>query len=44
MVLQGHPAVWKEEGFADLARIIEFLKTREVIFMTPYEFYESLKP
>ena len=44
MVLQGHPAVWKEEGFDALTRIIEFLKTREVTFMTPYEYCEFLKP
>jgi hypothetical protein len=44
MVLQGHPGAWKEEGFDVLGRIISFLKTKEVIFMTPYEYYRYLKP
>jgi peptidoglycan/xylan/chitin deacetylase (PgdA/CDA1 family) len=44
MVLQGHPGVWKEDGFETLSKIIDFLKTKEVLFMTPFEYYTFLKP
>jgi peptidoglycan/xylan/chitin deacetylase (PgdA/CDA1 family) len=43
MILQGHPGVWKEEGFDVFARIIDFLKTKGVTFMTSYEYFEFLK-
>jgi hypothetical protein len=43
MILQGHPGVWKEEGYDAFGRIIDFLKTKNVIFMTPYEYYKFLK-
>lgn len=43
MVLQGHPGAWKDDGFEILSRIIDFLKTKEVLFMTPYEYYGFLK-
>jgi len=44
MVLQGHPAMWKEEGFNTFGRIIDFLRTKGIDFMTPYEYCKSLKP
>jgi len=36
-VLQGHPAHWKEEGFAEFEKIIDFLKQQDAIFVTPSE-------
>lgn len=36
-VLQGHPAHWKEEGFAEFEKIIDFLKQQNAVFVTPSE-------
>ena len=44
MILQGHPGIWTEEGFEIFSRIIDFLKSRDVEFMTAYEYYKFLKP
>lgn len=44
MVLQGHPRLWKEEGMKVFIDIIDFLKSKDVVFMTPYEYYKFLKP
>jgi peptidoglycan/xylan/chitin deacetylase (PgdA/CDA1 family) len=42
MVLQGHPGAWKEDGFETLSKIIDFLNSRGVIFMTPAGYYDYL--
>jgi peptidoglycan/xylan/chitin deacetylase (PgdA/CDA1 family) len=36
-VLQGHPAHWKEEGFAEFEKIIDFLQQQNAVFVTPSE-------
>ncbi|MBI4979898.1 MAG: hypothetical protein HZC28_20630 [Spirochaetes bacterium] len=38
-VLQGHPAMWTDESWAEYTRIVEVLKTDKFEFVTPYEFY-----
>jgi len=43
MILQGHPGVWKEEGFEILEKIIDFLNEKGVTFMTAWEYKEYLK-
>lgn len=43
MVLQGHPGIWRSNDFEVLNKIISFLKTQKVIFMTPYEYFKFLK-
>jgi hypothetical protein len=40
MTLQGHPAMWSDEMFADFQRIVELLQTDGRIFLTPYEYYQ----
>ena len=39
MTLQGHPAMWSDEMFADFQRIVELLQADGRIFLTPYEYY-----
>jgi peptidoglycan/xylan/chitin deacetylase (PgdA/CDA1 family) len=36
-VLQGHPAHWKEEGFAEFEKILDFLQQQNAEFVTPSE-------
>ncbi len=36
-LLQGHPAAWKDEGFENFKRIIDFLTEQKAVFMTPTE-------
>lgn len=36
-VLQGHPAHWKEEGFAEFEKILDFLQQQGAVFVTPSE-------
>jgi len=45
LVLQGHPDQWVEdqrwEGFVE---IVDFLKSRQVVFMTPSEYLQKAQP
>lgn len=43
LVIQIHPLTWKEDDFTDFQKMIDFLKAKNVIFMTPEEYYEYLK-
>ncbi len=36
-VLQGHPAMWYGERFNEFLRILDFLQSQSVLFMTPSE-------
>ena len=36
-VLQGHPAHWNEEGFAQFEKILDFLTAQGAVFVTPSE-------
>jgi peptidoglycan/xylan/chitin deacetylase (PgdA/CDA1 family) len=38
LVLQGHPDQWDDTRWAGFVEIIEFLKSRNVVFMTPSEY------
>ena len=40
ITLQGHPAMWSYEMFADFQRIVELLQADGRIFLTPYEYYQ----
>jgi len=40
MTLQGHPAMWSDEMFADFQHIMELLQADGRIFLTPYEYYQ----
>jgi peptidoglycan/xylan/chitin deacetylase (PgdA/CDA1 family) len=42
-VLQGHPAAWDDNRFAEFARILDFLVAQKAVFMTPMEFVNSRK-
>ena len=42
LVLQGHPAQWDEKRWAGFVEIIEFLKSKNVVFMTPSEYLATL--
>ena len=44
MVLQGHPRIWTEEGFDIFIKVIDFLKSKDVVFMMPYEYYKFINP
>ncbi len=39
LVLQGHAAMWDETRWAGFVAIIEYLKSKNVIFTTPSEYY-----
>lgn len=41
-VLQGHPAMWDEARFAEFEKIIDYLKSLNVKFMTPSGYVDSL--
>jgi len=36
-VLQGHPTHWKEEGFVQFEKILDFLQQQNAVFVTPQE-------
>ena len=42
-MLQGHPAHWSNEAFAEFARIIDFLVAQNAVFMTPTEAAQAVK-
>ena len=42
VVLQSHPAMWDDARFAEFEKIMEFLKGRNVKFMTPEEYYDGV--
>ena len=42
-VLQGHPAMWTDERFAEFEKIIDFLIAEKAVFVTPTECVELLK-
>ncbi|MCJ8013528.1 polysaccharide deacetylase family protein [Paenibacillus sp. KQZ6P-2] len=39
LVLQVHPKEWSKEDFMEFEKIIDFLLTKDVAFITPYDFY-----
>ena len=39
IVLQGHPSSWDDHDFNEFERIINYLKGRGSIFMTPVEYF-----
>lgn len=43
-VLQGHPAMWGGERFNEFLRILDFLQSQKVVFMTPSECAAAIKP
>jgi peptidoglycan/xylan/chitin deacetylase (PgdA/CDA1 family) len=43
MVLQGHPNMWTAEKIDQFKKIVEFLISEGCEFVTPYEYYQSLK-
>lgn len=42
LVLQGHPDQWDEKRWAGFVEIIDFLKSKNVMFSTPSEYLASL--
>ncbi len=43
-VLQGHPAHWSDESFAEFERFIDFLQSQNALFMTPSEAASAIYP
>lgn len=43
LVLQGHPDQWTEERWAGFTKIIEFLKSKQVEFLTPSEYLRRVE-
>ncbi len=41
LVLQGHPNGWDDSKFSGFVKIIEYLKSKDCVFMTPSEYYEK---
>ncbi len=41
LVLQGHPNGWDDTKFSGFVKIIEFLRSKNCVFMTPSEYYEK---
>lgn len=41
LVLQGHPEQWDDKRWAGFTGIIEFLKSKNVVFMTPSEYLKK---
>jgi hypothetical protein len=42
LALQIHPGFWDDKGWEDFEKIIDFLNQKEVVFMTPFEYYQSV--
>ena len=43
LVLQGHPDQWTDERWDGFVAIIEFLKSKNVVFMTPSEYLKQVQ-
>lgn len=41
LVLQGHPDQWDDKRWEGFTKIIEFLKSKNVVFMTPSEYLQK---
>lgn len=41
LVLQGHPEAWDDKRWEGFTRIIEFLRSKNVVFMTPSEYLKK---
>lgn len=44
LVLQGHPDQWDDKRWAGFVEIIDFLKSKNVVFMTPSEYLKKVQP
>lgn len=44
LVLQGHPEQWNDERWTGFTKIIDFLKSKNVVFMNPSEYLQKLQP
>jgi len=42
LVIQIHPNVWDAKDFLDYQNMIDYLKSKNVIFMTPFQYYNHL--
>ncbi|MEY4482766.1 MAG: hypothetical protein RL693_218 [Verrucomicrobiota bacterium] len=42
LVLQGHPNQWDDKRWAGFVEIIDFLKSKNVVFMTPSEYLKKV--
>ena len=42
LALQIHPGFWDDDGWEEFEKIIDFLDQREVVYMTPFEYYQSV--
>jgi peptidoglycan/xylan/chitin deacetylase (PgdA/CDA1 family) len=42
VLIQIHPNVWHEKHFQRFERLIDFYKSKNITFMTPYQYYEYL--
>lgn len=42
LVLQGHPGGWGDESFENFKKIVDFLESKNVEFMTPIQYYNRL--
>lgn len=43
MALQGHPAGWSPELFAEFEKVLDYLMERKAVFVTPSEYYNIVK-
>lgn len=41
LVLQGHPEQWNDERWSGFTKIIDFLRSKNVVFMTPSEYLKK---
>jgi hypothetical protein len=42
LALQIHPGFWDDKVWEEFEKIIDFLEQKEVVFMTPFEYYQSV--
>lgn len=42
LLLQGHPNMWDDKHWEGFLKIVEFLKSKDVVFMTPSEYAASV--
>jgi peptidoglycan/xylan/chitin deacetylase (PgdA/CDA1 family) len=42
LALQMHPGFWDDKGWEEFEKIIDFLEQKEVVFMTPFGYYQSV--